>query len=144
VVGTSGATLYLAGVQLEAGTTASPFEYRQFTTELQLCQRYYERSYDLGQANGSFTNGARGATSASTAIAEAPGWAFSVSKRTGPTMTFYNLVSGAAGYAYQVSTGTSIPVGARYVGQTGFTILDFTSPGSVNSYYIHYTASAEL
>jgi hypothetical protein len=40
VVGTNGATFYLTGVQLEAGTTASPFEYRPYTTELQLCQRY--------------------------------------------------------------------------------------------------------
>ena len=28
-------------MQLEAGTTASPFEYRQYGTELALCQRYY-------------------------------------------------------------------------------------------------------
>ena len=41
VVGTNGATWYVTGVQLEAGTTASPFEYRQYTTELSLCQRYY-------------------------------------------------------------------------------------------------------
>jgi hypothetical protein len=40
VVGTNGATWYVTGVQLEAGTTASPFEYRQYGTELQLCQRY--------------------------------------------------------------------------------------------------------
>ena len=42
VVGTSGATFYITGVQLEAGTAASPFEYRQYGTELALCQRYYE------------------------------------------------------------------------------------------------------
>jgi hypothetical protein len=41
VVGTSGATFYITGVQLEAGSTASPFEYRQYGTELALCQRYY-------------------------------------------------------------------------------------------------------
>ena len=41
VVGTSGATFYITGVQLEAGTTASPFEYRQYGTELALCQRYF-------------------------------------------------------------------------------------------------------
>jgi hypothetical protein len=39
-LGTSGATFYITGVQLEAGTTASPFEYRQYGTELNLCQRY--------------------------------------------------------------------------------------------------------
>jgi hypothetical protein len=41
VVGTNGATWYVTGVQLEAGSTASPFEYRQYGTELQLCQRYF-------------------------------------------------------------------------------------------------------
>jgi hypothetical protein len=40
VMATNGATFYLTGVQLEAGTTASPFEYRQYGTELALCQRY--------------------------------------------------------------------------------------------------------
>ena len=40
VIGTLNATWYITGVQLEAGTTASPFEYRQYGTELQLCQRY--------------------------------------------------------------------------------------------------------
>ena len=45
VVGTSGATFYITGVQLEAGTTASPFEYRQYGTELALCQRYYFAAY---------------------------------------------------------------------------------------------------
>jgi hypothetical protein len=40
VIGTSGATWYVTGVQLEVGTQATSFEYRQYTTELQLCQRY--------------------------------------------------------------------------------------------------------
>ena len=41
LISTNGATWYVTGVQLEAGTTATPFEYRQYGTELQLCQRYY-------------------------------------------------------------------------------------------------------
>jgi hypothetical protein len=40
VVGTNGATFYITGVQLEVGTQATSFEYRQYGTELQLCQRY--------------------------------------------------------------------------------------------------------
>jgi hypothetical protein len=42
VVGTSGATFYITGVQLEVGSSATGFEYRQYGTELVLCQRYYE------------------------------------------------------------------------------------------------------
>jgi hypothetical protein len=43
VIGTNGATWYLTGVQIEEGTAASPFEYRLYSTELSLCQRYYLR-----------------------------------------------------------------------------------------------------
>ena len=41
-VATNGATFYITGVQLEKGSTATSFDYRPYTTELQLCQRYYE------------------------------------------------------------------------------------------------------
>ena len=40
VVGTSGATFYITGVQLEANTTATPFENLQYGQQLALCQRY--------------------------------------------------------------------------------------------------------
>ena len=44
VVGTSGATFYITGVQLEKGSTATSFDYRPYGTELALCQRYYYKS----------------------------------------------------------------------------------------------------
>jgi hypothetical protein len=44
LIGTSGATFYITGVQLEKGSTATSFDYRPYTTELQLCQRYYAKS----------------------------------------------------------------------------------------------------
>jgi hypothetical protein len=40
VVGTNSATFYITGVQLEKGSTATSFDFRPYTTELQLCQRY--------------------------------------------------------------------------------------------------------
>jgi hypothetical protein len=41
--GTINNTLYITGVQLEKGSTATSFDYRPFTTELALAQRYYQQ-----------------------------------------------------------------------------------------------------
>jgi len=38
---TAGNYIEFTGVQLEKGTVATPFEFRPFATELQLCQRYF-------------------------------------------------------------------------------------------------------
>ena len=42
VVGTSGATFYITGVQLEVGTTATDFENLPYDVELARCQRYFQ------------------------------------------------------------------------------------------------------
>jgi hypothetical protein len=52
VVGTNGATFYITGVQLEAGSVATPFEQIDYGRELIMCQRYfsvleYPAAYDL-------------------------------------------------------------------------------------------------
>jgi len=44
VLATNGATFYITGVQLEKGSTATSFDYRPYGTELQLCQRYFQRN----------------------------------------------------------------------------------------------------
>jgi len=43
LVSNASATLYLTGVQLEKGSTATSFDYRPYGTELMLCQRYYQK-----------------------------------------------------------------------------------------------------
>jgi len=42
IVGSSGATLYITGVQLEKGPQATAFDYRDYGRELVLCLRYYQ------------------------------------------------------------------------------------------------------
>jgi hypothetical protein len=54
--GTINNTFYITGVQLEKGSTATSFDYRPYTTELQLCQRYFVSLQEgIWTANGSGT-----------------------------------------------------------------------------------------
>jgi len=54
---TNGATWQITGVQLEAGSVATPFEHRQYGQELALCQRYYQRTKRTGDATTCIGNG---------------------------------------------------------------------------------------
>lgn len=49
---TAGNYLIFTGVQLEVGTVATPFEWKPYLIELNLCQRYFERIYP--NTNGNF------------------------------------------------------------------------------------------
>jgi len=49
-------TFDITGVQLELGSSATPFEYRPFPIEVQLCQRYFEKSYALDTVPGTNTS----------------------------------------------------------------------------------------
>ena len=57
VVGTSGATFYITGVQLEVGDAASDFEFMPYDMELQRCQRYYWKG-DINSVTGATFNSA--------------------------------------------------------------------------------------
>jgi len=52
VVGTSGATFYITGVQLEVGSSATGFEYVNYQTSLANCQRYCWVGGAAGDGNG--------------------------------------------------------------------------------------------
>ena len=45
LISTNSATFYVTGVQLEAGAVATDFEYRLYSTELALCQRYFQNGH---------------------------------------------------------------------------------------------------
>jgi hypothetical protein len=106
VVGTSGATFYITGVQLEVGSSATGFEYRQYTNEYQLCQRYYIK------ITGSSATICNGGWSNSTLASLY--WAFPTTMRTTPTLsstssgfTLQNLGPGADGANATVGSGNN-------------------------------------
>jgi len=61
VVGTAGATFYVTGVQIEAGSVASPFERLDYGQQLIQCQRYYYRQ-SASTAFAFFLNGFNNST----------------------------------------------------------------------------------
>jgi hypothetical protein len=106
VVGTNGATFYITGVQLEIGTSATPFERRLYNQELANCQRYYYRT-TAGAVGVRFSVGQVYSTTNSISETQFP-----VPMRTAPAALEQNgtaahyavLNSGAAGL-----TCTSVP-----------------------------------
>jgi len=159
---TTGATFYITGVQLERGSTASSFEYRSYGAELQLCQRYYEKSFPIGTVPAdNIVTSAPNTTqflissyAGSSYISQ--NFNFQVSKRASPTMSFYsnyaiNGTNGTAGvwksYVAGVWTNHSSTASNQST-NTGFMVAgSFTSGGtSFQSYFSagEWVASAEL
>ena len=87
VVGTSGATWYITGVQLEVGSVATEFERRPYGTELMLCQRYYEViNSDINQTFWADINGGNSVTANANIF-------YRVTKRATPTVAQYGTYS---------------------------------------------------
>jgi hypothetical protein len=105
VVGTNGATFYITGVQLEVGTQATSFEYRQYGQELALCQRYYQRFTGADAAIGSGLS-----TTSSVGVASIR---YIVSMRATPTTGF-----SALGFADNVNYTATVSSISSFSGGT--------------------------
>jgi hypothetical protein len=105
VVGTNGATFYVTGVQLEVGTQATGFEYRQYTNELALCQRYFINW--IGDSAGAVGFPMIGIGYAASSTQGSIVISTPVSLRATPTVTFtgtLSLVDGTSGSVTSITT----------------------------------------
>jgi len=94
VVGTSGATFYITGVQLEKGSTATSFDYRPYGTELQLCYRYAWNYSSALSSNGAYLRYLSTRNTNTTGVAGT--LIFPVEMRTTPTLTTTGTASNYA------------------------------------------------
>jgi hypothetical protein len=126
---TNGATWYITGVQLEAGSVATPFERRPYGTELALCQRYFE-TITGGAQQESLTVGSH-----SVLYGKIP---FQVMKRANPTITYANTTRNSVGFT---------PAGAVRGSQYYLGMLQNTGGAAFSSdiaVAYDWSASAEL
>ena len=94
---TVGNYVEFTGLQLEKGTIATPFEFRPYAIELQLCQRYYEILLSQsGYNNNYYTSHYASAAGAGASAL----FAYKVTKRASPTVitTITGLNSGVNTY----------------------------------------------
>jgi len=130
VCATSGATFYITGVQLEKGSTATSFDYRPYSTELQLAQRYYWKitAQTIGDQLGVGLN--------TTTTTGTYFLSFPVAMRTNPTALEQ---TGTAGdyriYHNVVTTCSSVPTfssASTYATRTTFTVASGLTTGQAS------------
>ena len=109
---TTNANVYLTGVQLEAGKTASDFEFLPFDVNLQRCRRYFESNFVIGTspAEGRFHTLAMtySGLQAFAVNAARVMHFYKATKRATPTLTFYNVTglgSGTSSGRWQIYDG---------------------------------------
>jgi len=151
--GTAGAADYfdVTGVQLELGSVATPFEVRPYPVELQMCQRYYEKSYNTSVAPG--TSAAPGGLLDVTASSALDNILyvlirFSVIKRNSPIMLLWSYNTNNSNtwtYARSGVGGTTVTPTYNYGGNSSVIILVNVGAAFVAAEcYGHWTADAEL
>lgn len=151
LVGTNGATFYITGVQLEAGSVATSFDYRPYGAELALCQRYYQQSYTQGVVAGANTylgtvGWAGNQSSTSTGEVWSPSITFRSVMRTAPTITLYDItgnINKTTRLVAGVSTTHNSSGVTNGIGDAYFAAVS-VSGAAAGMIGFHYTASAEL
>jgi hypothetical protein len=112
VIATNGATWYVTGVQLERGSNATSFEFRDYGRELIMCQRYFEKSGSGGSQ-----------TLALAANSRMPAY-FAVEKRAAPTLV-YSFVAGSNTVSLDVPTTSGFRIN-NSAGGSAAAPCDFT------------------
>ena len=137
-------------VQLEEGSIATPFERRSFGMELALCQRYYEKSYDLNISPGAATSTGRASTPTNgytSAIYVEAYVKYKVTKRTQPTIRYWDVTGNLNRVTDLTGGGLSPTHGRNSVwginsGDTGFGFIN--TQNSLTFSQFQWEASADF
>jgi hypothetical protein len=139
----------ISHVQLEKGNVATDFEKRHIGQELTMCQRYYEKSYNLDTVPGTGGSSAgylRWSTVTSNNNSESS-LRYNTIKRTGPTVTVYSvLTANTPNTISNLSAVADRPGVSGNQSDGGVTLNQNAGTGNTagDSMGAHWTAEAEL
>jgi len=89
--GAIGDAIYITKTKIERGSVATDFVSRPYAEELALCQRYYEKAYEVGTAPGTVLAAAFAIYAFTYGTYPTAVCWFKVQKRTSPTVVAYDL-----------------------------------------------------
>jgi hypothetical protein len=141
-VANTGASMFLTGFQMKAGTAYVPAAAQIFQQQYEKVMRYAEKSYDYGVALG--TASANGAVTA-----RAPGAAtdipvfFKVPKMTDATVTVYSWSTGTSGKIWDNTGSADITASTGVVGQNGCDVFNNATTAG-HQLLFHWLATARL
>lgn len=145
-------TIDFAQIQFCASNFDLPFQPKGFNKELVDCMRYFQKSYNYGDAPGTFT----GDGTANPQYIRAQVGAFNntcsneiiplgVPMRTRPTVTPYSPVTGANYKVRNYSTNTDVNASADTAGTNEkYFCITFANSSAGQLVLYHWTADAEL
>jgi len=143
-------TFFITGLQMELGSQATPFEHRSFGEELQLCQRYFEKSYSAGTAPASDTSAGLITTDTmggdTTTAYLTHQLEYRVAKRSAPTVVIYDQAETSGkvtSHVTGVSTANNQTISTEHAGDKSIS-MNRASGDAANGFRFHYTADAEL
>ena len=132
----------ICGVQLELGSVVTPFENRSFQQEVTLCQRYFEKSYELGTPIESATGPGEVLYSNQGSQANYVSVGFKTAKRATPTITISNPVA-AGNSVRNYSASINLAATVADASDNRFN-LRLTAGGTLSDIGFHWYASSEL
>jgi hypothetical protein len=147
-IGIQNSTFDIWGLQAEQGSTATPFQTATGTIqdELAACQRYYEKSFNIGTAPAQNAGSDGSAIIPLTSDYAQFFIPFKVTKRTAPSITTFNPSAANANPRNFDDAADLGAATARFIGETSFSVVaGKNAAGNTGDVIgINWTANSEL
>lgn len=147
LVATASAYLYVTGAQLEVGPACTAFDRRDYGTELRMCQRYLQKSYEVGTVPGTATHVGLVSLPQVGATTNAASLDFKLPMRAAPTVTLWDGAGNVGAMSYGGGSG-----GTWNDNNGATTVFDvttknahlWTTSAATIPWFHHYRLDAEL